>query len=162
MTVANAQIVKVQQAQFIACAYVYEGPSGTWIVQDEMDSRGGLFTDRKAALKFARHEFGLNTKIVMAAPVSSSDAKSTAKPGQLRFLNGGQQAPQTNMRDNTMFKAYENANQSESNVFDRLESKCSKPSSSPAHMYMKGLPALGSFRTRWIAEAVFLPTAKRP
>ena len=87
-----------------------------------MDSRGGLFTDRKAALKFARHEFGLNTKIVMAAPVSSSDAKSTAKPGQLRFLNGGQQAPQTNMRDNTMFKAYENANQPQSDVFDRLES----------------------------------------
>ena len=123
MTVANAQIVKVQQAQFIASAYVYEGPSGAWIVQDEMDSRGGLFTDRQAALKFVRHEFGLTTEIVMAAPVPASDTKSTAKPDQLRLLNGGQQSTQTSMRDNTMFKAYENANQPQNDVFD-LDPNC--------------------------------------
>ena len=93
MTVATAQIVKVQQAQLIACAYVYEGHSGTWIVQDEMDSRGGLFTDRKAALKFVRHEFGPDTQIVMAAPSTASEQTSTAKPNHfnaksptLRFI----------------------------------------------------------------------------
>ena len=80
MTVATAQIFKVQQAQFIACAYVFEGPSGNWIVQDEMDSRGGLFANRKAALKFARHEFGSETEIVMDAPSTASEEMITVKP----------------------------------------------------------------------------------
>ena len=39
MTVANAQTTNTQQDRFNACVYVYEGPSGSWFVQDETDSR---------------------------------------------------------------------------------------------------------------------------
>ncbi len=88
MTEVNAQAVEAQQIQFIACAYVYEGPSGSWIVQDEMDNRGGLFTDRKAALKFVRHEFGPDAEIVMAAPSPASDETITAKSNHLQILPG--------------------------------------------------------------------------
>ena len=123
MTVATAQIVKVQQAKFITCAYVYEGPSGNWIVQDDMDSRGGLFTNRKAALKFVRHEFGPDTEIVMAAPSTASEELEetiTAKPNHLQIV------PSTPRRDVlrdervTRTNRKENTEQHRSDVLESL------------------------------------------
>jgi hypothetical protein len=102
MTVATAQIVKVQQAKLITCAYVYEGPSGNWIVQDEMDSRGGLFTNRKAALKFVRHEFGPDTEIVMAAPSTASENHLQIVPSTPhRDVVRDEQVTRTNRKENT-------------------------------------------------------------
>jgi len=66
MTAINAQTIETQlPGQSGISAYVSQAPSGTWLVQDEMDRRGGRFNDRKAALKFVRDEFGPNTDIVM-------------------------------------------------------------------------------------------------
>lgn len=38
-------------------AQLCEGPSGTWIVQDAAERRGGYFRDREAAMAFIRKEF---------------------------------------------------------------------------------------------------------
>ncbi len=78
MTDKAAPIVNLQQDQPAAFAHVYEGPSGTWIVQDDMDSRGGMFTNRKAAMKFVDGEFGPETKIISSAP--ATDAIDTDSP----------------------------------------------------------------------------------
>ena len=46
-------------------AHVLEGPAGLWTVRDDLDRRGGLFNDRKAAFKFIRREFGENAEVIL-------------------------------------------------------------------------------------------------
>ncbi len=114
MTDLNVQTVKAQPVRFAPCAYVYEARSGNWIVRDEMDSRGGLFTNRKVALKFARREFGPDTQIIMADPEMATEDTTS----HLRLLPGAQSVK----KESTMSEIQENSTQPREDVFEKLES----------------------------------------
>ena len=48
--------------------YIFPAKSGAWIVRDEDDRKGGMFTTRKAATRFIKREFGKTTSIINANP----------------------------------------------------------------------------------------------
>ena len=68
---ATTQIRHVEttdaETQAAICAYLNQNATGGWIVRDEADTRGGLFQNRKAALKFVRNEFGREARIITEA-----------------------------------------------------------------------------------------------
>jgi len=55
-----------RRAPIWARLYLRESPLGRWIVRDEHDRCGGIFSTQEAALKFVRSEFGANAQIITA------------------------------------------------------------------------------------------------
>jgi len=50
------------------CCFVGKDSHGNWVVQDADHRRGGLFTNRAAALKFAREESGHRHPALVMVP----------------------------------------------------------------------------------------------
>ena len=80
----TAEIIDLPQ-QPKARAHLRECPSGSWRVHDDADRRGGLFADRRSALKFARREFGPNTQIIAHPPLATASTRRLSSVQQRRL-----------------------------------------------------------------------------